>query len=595
MVTMGRTHLVFLMIGLFGCHVISADPQVTLPGTSTTLSGIYIQYNESGYLNVSVIIEAFLGIPFAEPPVGELRFKNPVKMGDLGTSYPADADKSVCPQAGSGKSEDCLYLSVHTSSERPSNAPVMIWIHGGGFTGGSGSSSSYDPYPYFGLTADYVVVHINYRLGILGFLTTGDAASPGNYGMYDQVMALEWVQENIAAFGGDPSRITIMGESAGAASVGLHLLSPLSKDLFHQSIMQSGNALCPWAVDTNIDRQIGFTMEIADRVNCTTTDNQALVECLKNVEINELLAAQAALVGKYLHVELLFVPVVDGAFLPDVPLELIKRREFKSVPTLLGTNREEGTLIALRAYPLYIGSRNPPTTTLQEFRDFLPDYLYEYTPLVASAVEQWYIDWKLADDPEADQFEAFVNLQTDQVFACSTEAMARALEESGAPVFRYEMTHDPSTLIVPGWLGAGHGEDLQFVFARGLSSTGGGQTHQEKYMSVQFVRYWSNFVTSGDPNLPLSTGEYPSWPRYTLPDQDYKILSLTMKNDRAMRMDSCAFWLNYVPSLYELDESDPDDLYQDWSQEYEQWRDVHMTEWNEAFDQYKEGDDCGQP
>eukprot|EP00057_Strongylocentrotus_purpuratus_P025315 XP_011679789.1 PREDICTED: cholinesterase 2 [Strongylocentrotus purpuratus] len=524
-------------------HVEAQAPQVMLPGTSNTvLRGTYIPFNESDYLKVDVTIEAFLGIPFAEPPVGDLRFKNPVKKGGLGRFYLADRDRSTCPQVNKGENEDCLYLGVHTSSPRPSSAPVMVWLHGGAFTLGGGTWTTYDPalvlillssffsfqpssapvmvwlhggaftlgggtwtaydpYPLIAISPDIVVVNVNYRLGVLGFLTTGDSASIGNFGMLDQVMALRWVQENIAAFGGDPSRVTIMGESAGAASVGLHLLSPLSQGLFHQAIMESGNALCPWAVDTNIDRQIGFTNEIADTVNCTTTDNQALVECLRNTDVIVLLRTQALLVGKYLFNELLFVPVVDGAFLPDIPIDMIKREEFHSVPTLLGTNEDEGTLIALRANPLYLRRKDPPTMTLREFRESLPDYLYYYTPLLASAVEQWYIDWTVADDSSADQLEAFVRLNTDQVFSCPTEITARALEGSQATVYRYEMTHDPSRSVVgerPGWLRAGHGEELQYVFGWGIKSRRNQtQTHEEKLMSIQIMRYWTNFINNG--------------------------------------------------------------------------------------------------
>nr|XP_054750531.1 cholinesterase-like [Lytechinus pictus] len=585
------------IIILIAGHAQGQGPQITLPGPSNTdLRGTYITFNESEYLNVDITIEAFLGIPYAEPPVGDLRFRNPVKKGDLGMLYLADRDRSTCAQVNGGENEDCLYLGVHTSSPRPRNASVMVWLHGGAFTLGGGSWTGYDPYPLIAISPDIIVVNINYRLGVLGFLTTGDDASFGNFGMHDQVMALQWVQENIAAFGGDPRRVTIMGESAGAASVGLHLLSPLSQGLFRHAIMESGNALCPWAVDTNITRQVGFTKDIADRVNCSTTDNEDLVECLRNTDVIVLLRVQALLVGQNLFNELLFVPVVDGSFLPDIPIDMIKREEFHKVPTLLGTNEDEGTLIALRAYPIYLRRTDPPTMTIQEFRESLPNYLYYYTPMLASAVEQWYIDWSLADNSSADQLEAFVRLNTDQVFSCSTEIMARALEGCQAIIYRYEMTHDPSRSIwgdKPGWMRAGHGEEIQYVFGWGIKSRlNQPQTHEEKLMSIQVMRYWTNFIQNGDPNDPAPTNDLPFWPRYTIPDQEYKKLSQSMDNGRAMRMDSCSFWMNYAPTLYNQD-NNPEDLYQEWKEDYEHWRDVDMVEWNEVFNDYV--NDCNAP
>ncbi|XP_041457618.1 cholinesterase 1-like [Lytechinus variegatus] len=587
-------------------------PQITLPGTTTRLTGIYIPFNESQYLNVDTRMEAFLGIPFAEPPVGELRLKNPIKKGDLGRTYLAITDRPQCPQTsplddipgnpgiGRDVDEDCLYLAVHTSSPRPITAPVVVWFHGGGYSTGAGSATLYEPLPMIALAPDIVFVTVNYRLGVYGFLTTGDSVSPGNYGMFDQVMALEWVQDNIVAFGGDPSRVTIMGESAGASSVGLHLMSPISVGLFHQAIMQSGNALCPWAVDTDIGRQVGFTREIADQVNCTDIDSELLIECLRDVDEPVLTQAQASLTLKYLTNELLFTPVVDQVFIPDLPVEILKRQEFQSVPMLTGTNEDEGTLITLRAYPSYVLRQIPPTVTREDFTELLPDYLFYYTPMFATAVEQWYLDWTQADDSTSNQVNAFINLNTDQMFACPTEAMSRAMLETGAPVYRYEMTHDPTSSIfigLPGWLGAGHAEELQYVFAWGLNQDLPDvlreQTNEEKSMSIQFMQYWANFIRTGNPNGEQPSGEYPEWPRYTLPEQNYKKLSPSMENGRAMRMNNCTFWLHYAPALNSY--GDFSGLYKEWEQEYTQWRDVHMVQWTDAFDEYKSNEQCGDP
>ncbi|XP_071492971.1 acetylcholinesterase-like [Diadema antillarum] len=595
--------------------VTAQAPRVQLP--DTTLIGTNLEFNETEYLGGEIItIRAFLGIPFAEPPVGDLRFRNPVKKGPLGTFFTAARDGPICPQlspidtigdllpvpipVGRNADEDCLYLGVHTASPQPTNAPVLVWFHGGGYTLGGGSGSIYEPLPLIAVSPEIIVVTVNYRLGVFGFLTTGDSASPGNYGMLDQVMALEWVRDNIQYFGGDPSKVTIMGESAGAGSVGLHIVSPLSQGLFHQAIMESGNALCPWAADTNIERQIGFTREIAENFNCDVTDNVALIECLRGVDEVNLTRAQLAMTRTHLIVELLFVPVVDGYFLPAAPATLIGHPDFRGVPTLMGTNEDEGTLIALRAFPSYVVRRVPPPMSLTEFQELFPGYLYYSSPLLIPAVEHWYVDWTKADNQSSDHLDAFIRLNTDQVFACSTELMARALANVSAPVYRYEMTHDPSWSVfagVPKWLGAGHAEELQYVFGWAFNPSFNrivGQTDEEKWMSVQFMTYWTNFIRTGDPNSPVS-GSYPSWPQFTVPELEYKKLSLTMENGRAMRMESCAFWLNLAPDLYNYTEGDNDDLYDDWQREYTEWRDVHMAEWNEVFNEYKEDNTCNNP
>ena len=195
-------------------------------------------------------------------------------------------------------------------------------------------------------------------------------------------------------------------------------------------------------------------------------------------------------------------PVVDGHFLPDSPVEMIKRNQFAVIPTLIGTNEDEsaGSMIWLDL-PDSINER--PTLNISAFRTMLPYYTYANTPEDLAAVEQHYVDWTIADDPTGDQLEGFIRLQTDQNFACPTEFYARALEVAGAEVYRYEMTHDPNWSVwlgIPKWTGASHAEDLPFVFAWGLNpelKDSVGQTDEEKVMSVEWVRYWTNFVMSG--------------------------------------------------------------------------------------------------
>ncbi|XP_030832234.1 cholinesterase 1-like [Strongylocentrotus purpuratus] len=583
-------------------HVIGW-PKATLPDPEgTVITGITVKYDEPDFLGVNKSVDAYLGVRYAEPPVGALRFQDPNPYAYRG-NYNATEDQDMClqmmvldyltdlpgnPIEGRDMGEDCLFLSIYTPSPKVSKnvrAPVMVWIHGGGYLIGSGSSHSYDGVPLVAMS-DIIVVAVNYRLGVFGFLTTGDDVAPGNMGMKDQIMALKWVQENIEAFGGDPGRVTIAGQSAGGASVSLHMLSPLSEGLFHRAIMQSGNAICPFAWSP-MDVCVEDAHEFAASLNCTTHSSRLMLKCLQEVNADVLLQEQRYGSGYFAK------PVVDGHFLPDNPIEMVKRHRFQNLPTLIGTNEDEGSNNAM--YQFFPGSLfSKPSMNISEFRSILPRNLwYAKDPVEVTAVEQWYVDWSIADNETADQFDALIRLGTDQAFACPTEYLVRGLQSAGVEVYRYEMTHDPSWSLfggVPKWMGAAHGEDIQYVFAWDLNPSFErvvGQTDEEKFMSIEFMRYWSNFVKSGNPNEPIGSRDYPEWPKYTMPDQEYKQLSLNMTNGRAMRASSCSFWLNHWPDLHYL-AAPPDELYSDWQDQYARWRDTDMNDWTSEFEKYKE-------
>ncbi|XP_041481954.1 cholinesterase 1-like [Lytechinus variegatus] len=590
------------------------NPDIEL--RDATLTGITVRFDDPLYMKVNKSIDAYLGVPFAEPPVGERRFTDPEPLVLQG-EYNATEDKAECPQMSPLDdwtpeprppfplpiptlpgpiptrtiSEDCLYLSIYTPSPKPSSlVPVLVWIHGGGYAVGGGSEIIYDPIPIVAY-ADIIVVNVNYRLGVFGFFTTGDDEATGNYGMMDQVLALQWVHDNIKDFGGDPNQVTIAGESAGGGSVSLHMLSPLTDGLFHQTIMQSGNAVCPWAWAT-MERATEGHRQLAEAAGCPIDDTKLMVSCMRDVDENEL-TRLAIMEGN----GAISSPVVDGHFFPEDPVEMVKRRQFKVLPSLLGSNEDEAA-INFAFLDLPSSLFEPPIVNLSLFMSTLPRLTYNAkTDLEISAVEQHYVNWKIADDASASQLDGLIRLSTDQTFACPTEYFARALEAAGAEVYRYEMTHDPSWSVyagVPKWTGASHAEDLQYVFAWGLNPPLNGvvgQTDAEKFMSIEFVRYWTNFVKSGNPNEPISSSKYPEWPRYTMPEQEYKKLSLNMTNGRAMRASSCSFWLNYMPGLH-LQTAPIEDIYEDWMKHYELWKNTDMPSWTEEFDKYKEENTC---
>lgn len=231
---------------------------------------------------------SFKGIPYAEPPVGDLRFRAPRRHSGWEGVRDGTVHGFNCPSSSplsGATNEDCLFLNVYSPNVIGRSA-VMVWIHGGGFTGGSGDSFIYGPDHFMG--EDVVVVTLNYRLGALGYLSTEDAHAPGNYGMKDIVLALQWLQQNILVFGGDPNNITIFGESAGGAAVHYLVLSPNAQGLFHKAISQSGSALNPWAFQQNPARH---AYQLARSLGITTTSNEEMIAALRNVDPNDIVAA----------------------------------------------------------------------------------------------------------------------------------------------------------------------------------------------------------------------------------------------------------------------------------------------------------------
>ncbi|MEQ2273495.1 hypothetical protein XENORESO_004827, partial [Xenotaenia resolanae] len=250
-------------------------------------------------------VTAFLGIPFAEPPVGKRRFRPPEPKQRWTGIFEANAYPNACYQyvdtsfpgfQGSEMwnpnremSEDCLYLNIWVpASPRPHNLSVMVWIYGGGFYSGSSSLDVYDG-RYLAHTETVIVVSMNYRIGAFGFLALhGSSEAPGNVGLLDQRLALQWVQENIHSFGGNAKQVTIFGESAGGASVGFHLLSPDSRPFFTRAILQSGVPNCPWASVSPAEARRRATL-LGKLVGCNGGNDTELVDCLRNKSPQELI------------------------------------------------------------------------------------------------------------------------------------------------------------------------------------------------------------------------------------------------------------------------------------------------------------------
>jgi para-nitrobenzyl esterase len=447
----------------------------------------------------------YLGIPYAAPPVGDLRWRATRSaerwQGPLdATTFAPHCAQPESPFGSASSSEDCLYLNVFTPNTgkngkgHTKDLPVMVWFHGGGMV--VGETDDYDPTRL--VSQGRIVVTVNYRLGYLGFLAhpalTAEAGASGNYGLMDQQAALRWVQSNIKKFGGDRDNVTIFGESAGGLSVNSHLASPLSAGLFDRAIAQSG-AYSLRQPSLESAEQRGTSL--ASTVGCS--DQTAA--CLRSVPVATLLANQPTTAGA-------IGPNRDGRVLPQSIIEAFQSGEFNRVPVVQGSTHDEFALFAYTnveatfgsflwqpfLYPIVVQTLvqtlGLPTT---------PAALIAEYPLPASA---------------SSSAPNVIAIGTDVLFACPAARASNALSQY-VPTFAYEFNDPdaPQPFVPPASFdyGAYHASEIAYLFD---STTLGGHapfTADQEALAAAMVRYWTQFAAQGDPNGPGT----PQWPAYT--------------------------------------------------------------------------------
>jgi len=469
----------------------------------------------------------FQGIPYAAPPVGPLRWQPPRPvapwpgMRDGSKPGPQCSQESERGRGGRTASEDCLTLNVWTPAAGADKRPVMVWIHGGGFVNGSG-----DLYNARWLAArgQIIVVTINYRLGALGFLAHPSLGPPGelgNYGLADQQAALRWVRDNIANFGGDPTKVTVAGESAGAMSVCDHLVAPGSAGLFRSAIIQSG----PCQAQVDLATAQRTSVDYAASVGCP--DPAAAAQCLR-----ALPAATLARPPWYSHIgdsDALASPITGTAALPVDPVAAFTTGSGARVPVLIGTNHDEFTMFAALRY-LRLGR----AVTAAEYPRVLADIFGAGGRAVLAhyPLERYGGDVSLA-------YSAAV---TDGVFTCVADRMVDGLRH-GAAVYAYEFNDRdapaPTPLRrVPFPVGASHSLELRYLFNGGAPPLNPGQ----RKLSNQMIDYWSRFVVTGAPNAP---GQ-PGWPAVSSDPAHSPWMSLQPGGTRIItdfgQSHQCPFW-----------------------------------------------------
>merc|ERR1712013_485262 len=312
------THIMLGYIVIAGTILLASAEDVTVMLNKGKLKGERMDYDFGQYYY------AFKGIPYAKPPVKELRFMPPQEVDPWTEMLDATED------------ENCLSLNVYSPKLDSKKRAVMVYFHGGAYIMGGGASFFFGP--GYLLEQNVVLVTFNYRLGPLGFLSTTDKAAGGNQGVQDQIMVLKWVKENIAKFGGDPNKVTIFGEDSGAASVTLLAMSPLAKDLFHGAIALSGNALCDQYLQND---PAEASRELATRLECGTETGEDIINCLKRKTQQEIITASQEMF-MFWSFPRWFAPSVDGLVLPDTPENLLVQGKFSKVPFIVGQTKDEG-------------------------------------------------------------------------------------------------------------------------------------------------------------------------------------------------------------------------------------------------------------
>ena len=460
----------------------------------------------------------FLGIPYAEPPIGTLRFNKPIEKGPFEDTFVAKTMPAQCVQnwdmvkaLGLDPSimrmeEDCLYLNVFIPGRGPINKSqkraVMIWIFGGDFQ--IGAQDAYDAKALVGLN-DVILVTLNYRVSLLGFLSSAENNFSGNYGLWDQQMAIEWVHNHIENFGGDPLKVTLFGESAGSASVVYQAFFEGNVGLFQRVIAQSGSANIPWAYERN-PQQVYH--DFANKSGCLNESSNAMavIKCLRNLSISDI---QTELV-EYSDQ---FRPVQDGKFVslhpPDIYLnnsnearDILNR--FGKLDIIIGVTSDEGGMF-IQAVDFLTGTNISTNGYSKDaFEEIIMPFGFEHAKLkqtetLSSAILHQYFDW--SEPNNADKvFLNTVDLLSDVEFNNAITKTALAHSDSGEPGKTYFYIFDHNSVVSDDRLhGASHAEDIAFTlgFPTALSYLYGAISQNEIELSVKLMKYWTNFAKSG--------------------------------------------------------------------------------------------------
>jgi para-nitrobenzyl esterase len=474
-------------------------------------------------------VHTFQGIPYAAAPVGRLRWRSPAPVRPWAGVRDATRPGSACPQTagevpGGSVNEDCLYLNV-TAPAKPSlrPRPVLVWVHGGGFTAGAGST--YDA-RRMATRGDVVVVTVNYRLGVFGFLGHPGLSGSGTFGLQDQLAALRWARRNAIFFGGDPGNVTVAGESAGSMSICALITAPRAADAFDKAVLESGSCLLRWTRNTwwpGLDEFTPYVSlteaeatgtEAAAAVECGRPDPAATLDCLRGKDIGSLLGLELPLNA----------PAYGTPLLPVNPAEALRTGRFQRKPVLSGGTRDEGNGFAA-ALELQ------QHVTEARYAELLKDSFGSYAGRVAARYRP-----ASYSSPAA----AWGAVISDRAWACPTLAGNQLLARR-TPTYAFEFADrtapslgDPAP---PGFtVGAFHGSELAYLFD--LLGEHYLTTPAQEHLAGRMIDYWTRFAATGDPNGP----GLPAWHRSTPTTRTAQSLDATIAPADMSSRHNCDLW-----------------------------------------------------
>nr|UUB32802.1 carboxylesterase COEA14 [Dendroctonus valens] len=499
---------------------------------------------------------AWRHIPYAKPPLGKLRFLPPVAPDAWTGVLDGTKDSQACffvgsfagdPEPSYGYSEDCLYINVYSSSPKAdvNIRPVMFWIYGGGFYAGAADFAFYDPTPL--LEDDVIVVTFNYRLNIFGFLSTEDKIVPGNAALKDQLQALKWTRENIAFFGGNPLDITIFGESAGATSVGYHLVSDRSRNLFTGAIMESGSALLDVFQADGRNNALSIATQIDPSITSASTSGEIL-KVLQEVDADLLVDISKTAQSNY---HTLFKPILEyehaDCFLCKPMYEELAAGNFTQVPTIIGTNSEE----QLRVYSTLADLEKAAETYDSNHSLLLPNIDFKNNVDAGDAAlqikEQYAGDGSFEED-----VGALVRFLSDNKFVRGIIKQA-VLQSQFSPVYFYQFsfwgTASKDNLAIPGCGRVAHADELSYLFNISTKTI---ETEDDFLARRRFVKLWTNFAKTKNPTPNDDTAEllqHVVWDQLDAEHLQYLDIGedLVMKSNR--KAEETAFW-DYIWNTY---------------------------------------------
>lgn len=488
-------------------------------------------------------MRVFRGIPYAQAPVGSLRFAAPMATERRDAVLElSDAFGSMCPQINITTrqmqgDEDCLFLNVYAPAAGE-DLPVMVWIHGGAFVFGNGGAE-YDPTRL--VDKDVVVVTLNYRLGNLGFLAHPDLQDDaGNFALMDQQQALRWVQDNIAEFGGNPENVTLFGESAGGHSIMSHIVSPRAtkENLFQRAIVQSGS-YAPFQQPKALAQAQG--QETASSLGCT--DPTSIAACLRSASVADLLALQGSQ----------GIPAVDPEddLLPKSIMQALAEKDFNTnIDVMIGSNQDEGTLfVALDELS------SGPLESLGEsvYRQRVTDFFEPYQSLIAYDSDQIASDYlALYEDQDRPLSRALSAIWTEFTFACNSSLHAGTFATAGVDTYQYWFRDEdaPYTLVPPQFIqfemGASHASEIPYVLypEQLMRDRHSGDKQLLDRLAAEMVDYWTSFARNGSPDT--ADGVAAAWPQ-TATGQ---LLQLDLPAAKAVASSDfsdyhrCSYWAN---------------------------------------------------